>query len=712
MSKPAQKEVSIPLPLRAARLVLVVIHVVCPLMFFTNLTRNPYYTQIALLNVSIALGAILWAVYVYSRSEWVLPRVSFEKPLLIFIVAAGVSTVFSFINHPHLRSGLAFESARVWVFTLINCVVALYLPLLFTTSAAKSTRKISIWSDLIMTLIWGGLWFGYHQMKDPSPAATMFDPYGAFLWVLAIVYGIVRTKNGEILEIFHVVFAVSFIAGAYGVLQYQYAGRDIIWSSVLQPYGGRPVSTFGNPNFLSSYLLLVAPVSLALAIRAEGSQKWGYSLVTFITVLGILVTLTRSTYVGLVTSFVVMGALLFNRSQLKQIGIAILIFIGLVLLFPKTPLLSIQSPLARFTEVFEAIRTGQNYGPWHQRLLIWSSAWDMVQERLFWGKGWGSFELFYPFYQGKYLMTQLFAGWRTHANNAHNILMELWSQLGFIGTGIAIWLGSTVVWGGWKVFKQKEEGASRFLTAALLAGIVGMITDNFFGNVSIFFAVPAFLFWWNVGSLYNESSAPVLVQRPLLGWHRLLLAGFILLNAAGIFYFVKRWMQERYYFQGFKEAKTNLVVPSIKSLEKAYAWFPGDVNSNYELGNSYARHAKTFYDQKLIDQGRKFQEKSIGAYTAALKANPGYDEIYFNLGISYGNLGNTAEAIRNMEIALFINPLLRDAYVSLGNQYVNSGNFAAAHRVMKQAVAVFPGDEILRNNLTYVEQLLSQPKPK
>src|SRR6185295_2180278 len=103
---------------------------------------------------------------------------------------------------------------------------------------------------------------------------------------------------------------------------------------------------------------------------------------------------------------------------------------------------------------------------------------------------------------------------RTHANNAHNILMEMWAQLGSVGVGVSIWLLVTLFTGGWMIFRRKAEGLSRLVTAALLSGMIGMVADNFFGNVSIFFAMPAFLFWWNVGSIYNEEIIPT-ASRPV-----------------------------------------------------------------------------------------------------------------------------------------------------------------------------------------------------
>ena len=70
MARPAKREAvetAEPDAPRAARALLGLIHVVCPLLFFTNLTRNPYFTQIALLNIGIAVCGILWAVDAFRK---------------------------------------------------------------------------------------------------------------------------------------------------------------------------------------------------------------------------------------------------------------------------------------------------------------------------------------------------------------------------------------------------------------------------------------------------------------------------------------------------------------------------------------------------------------------------------------------------------------------------------------------------------------------
>lgn len=682
--------------------VLALTHVVTPLLFFTNLTRNPYYTQIVLLNLAILLAAALWGIECWRSGEWRLPRVTFEWPLAVFLAVAFASTIVSWFSHPELRPGIAFEGSRVWMFTIINSAMAFYLPLLFTRPSSEPAPTLSIWTDIVLAAGWGFLWYHFHALKNPTPSTGLWDTYGGFLWVLAVLYALLRVRRGHTIEFFHVIFAVTLLAGGYGLLQY--SGKDIIWTGVIQPYGGRPVSTFGNPNFLSSYLMLVSPVAFALGLQSRRWQAAGYYAIAAMAVLSVLGTLTRSTYVGLLAAYAAMGLLLYRRENRKA-SVKLLVWAGvfvlLVLVFPTTPVTKVQSPVARFTEIFRAFETGQSYGPWHQRILIWSSAWDMVREKWLLGKGWGCFELFYPFYQGKFLLSPVFAQWRTHANNAHNVLMEIWAQTGIIGTGAALWLLAAMLAGGLWIFRRNAERTSRVLTAALVACLVGMVTDNFFGNVSVFFAVPAFLFWWFMGTLYNESPAPAVMIRPIGKGGRVLLVGLFVFCVASAVYFFSRWKQEIYYFQGFRLSKAGQVVESYKKLEKAYAWFPGEVNSNYEMGNSYARHAKQLADQNRLEESRKFNQKAVEAYQAAVRANPGYDEIYFNLAVTHLQSNDTDAAMKNLRIALLINPLLKEAYGTLANVCLTRDKPEEAIPYLEQAVAAFPNDKDLWNNLGY-----------
>jgi putative inorganic carbon (HCO3(-)) transporter len=227
----------------------------------------------------------------------------------------------------------------------------------------------------------------------------------------------------------------------------QYMGFEPIWPKVLNPFGGRSVSTFGNPNFLSSYLVMVILAAMACFLSAAkgAARKWYYAL-TLIAFAAELCTLTRSSWLGLGAGMVLFGSLLwfFERELVvknkKVIAVSAALFIAIGVFFPQSTVGG-KNPtiIERLTEAARATKEKKNYGSVNQRQLIWSCAASMVLEKPILGKGWGCFELFYPFYQGKFLFLEPFREFRTHANNAHDEILEIWSQTGTLGFGVYLW---------------------------------------------------------------------------------------------------------------------------------------------------------------------------------------------------------------------------------------------------------------------------------
>ena len=118
--------------------------------------------------------------------------------------------------------------------------------------------------------------------------------------------------------------------------------------------------------------------------------------------------------------------------------------LAMALLWPSSSIATGYTPtvVGRLTEFSEMMKRDGSYSPFHQRVLIWTSAWLMGSESPLLGKGAGLFELFYPFYQGTLLHAfTFFHNMRTHANNSHNEILEVFSQTGLVGLGayLAFW---------------------------------------------------------------------------------------------------------------------------------------------------------------------------------------------------------------------------------------------------------------------------------
>ena len=669
----------------AAIVVLFAIHTVCPLLFFTDLTRNPYYTQIVLLNVWVAFVWMAWLWDAAQSGRLFLPRTPLDLPVGAFLGICTLSWALSFFSHPaSFHPAMFAEGARRWLYTALNCLAVFYL-------AVMTDRK---WRH---RLIWTTFWVGT-------------------------------------------------IAAVYGLLQFY--GIEEIWQKSLTPFANRPVSTFGNPNFLSSYLMMLVPlVAVALLTARTGGSAWTSAVMLFLLIAGIIATMTRSTWVGTLAALALLLAAApvreFIRRHRKRIALVAAAVAVAVLFWPRSRLGGYANPWQRVIEIRE-IKTQGTYGPWHQRLLIWSSCWNMMKDHPVFGKGWGLLELFYPYYQGRMLFNPLFRVFRTHANNAHNEVIEIWSQTGFVGMGIYFWLWATLLtYAGLCMRRHSEDDPDRALWIwALACGAVGMFTDNFFGNVSLHFAVPGMLFWWQAGLLVAEGRsdhrppAPAVSEwriwpveddfrRSVLGVVGLLFFGTCVLNFAKEF-------QEIHYFRGFKLAKATVPGATDQAraeLESAWLWFPREVNTDYELANAYARLSQQAAQAGLRQEAAQWRDKAIWAYRESLRSNCGYDEIYFNLAATETQAGwnedgfpdltiNTPRggqvteraadmhgSIYNYSRALAINPLSEEAYNFLGGIYIRDlGKYRdQAEALLTRGTSLFPGKRDLWLNLAYVQ---------
>ncbi|MEW6041423.1 MAG: tetratricopeptide repeat protein, partial [Elusimicrobiota bacterium] len=627
-----------------------------PLVFFTDLTRNPYYFQIFLLNelllifwiiflaISIKTGRLKWS---YSPVD--LPRVFFFGfAIFTWLFALVLKQAYPIpeiieegrkvkgIEVDFLKASMFSEGFKKAVFTIINVLMAYFI----TSSFIKTSLQV--------------------QEREKFFNAT-----------------------------YNLLIFVGFIAAFYAILQYFMV--EFIWAKALNPFGGRPVSTFGNPNFMSSYLLVLFPV---IAVYCFTKTSKYAKLIYFITMavyfMAIVSTMTRSTWIGLFVTAALMFYftlkylyISFLKREMKWVGAVIVMTLVVFVSWPRSE--GGHTPISRVIEIREAQE--RSYGPVHQRFLIWSCAWDMVRDQPLFGRGWGLYELFYPFYQGKYLADELLRRWRTHANNAHNEILEIWSQTGTIGMGFYLWFMLSLFIYALKVSKS-INGEKKLFPLAMISGTLGMFVDNLTGNVSIHFCVPAFLYWWNIGMISNMDESRKENAFRLKGPGKIVFGVMIVV----FLFFMWKWynffMGEVNYFKGFKYSKNNNLPAAVNYLEKAHR-NNREVNSEYELGNTYAR------------LGNK--EKAIWAYYQALCANCGYDEIHFNLATVYTQLLQLEKAINNYSQSLYINPTSQETYLALGNVYLNSIDRyrLSAVKLFERATFFFPVNTDLWNSLGF-----------
>ncbi len=750
---------------------LVISFFVSPLLFFTDLTRNPYYLQITLLNISLLCGGAVLIAAAIRRKAWNFPPNILYGPLAALLIAMALSFARAYFAHAaFFRPSILSEFTRAGMFMVVNCALVFMLTQKVPFDSEPQRKSTYGWMALI--LLWGGLWFLFQDLRAPvagdSLISRFWDPYGGFLWLagVATAWYLVRYFNQE--DFLHLAMAVGAIASCYGILQYFRV--ELIWDKILTPYGNRSVSTFGNPNFISSYVVMLSPFAASYLISArKASHRFFYGFV-FISYLAMLMaSLTRSSWIGEFVAF----AFLFpfpavrrkfsdNKNFLNSFFAAALIllvlwpsqslvpsggfwyissgicflfslgavrrkfcankkfllplFAAVILLFviwrpeplkPSGGFWDLRSAL--FERVSEgspkinsidalslSVRGANVYSSFHQRLLIWTSAWQMGLESPMLGKGWGLFENFYPFYQvGLLLNFDSIRNLRTHANNAHNEILEMFSQTGLVGLGVYVWLFAVLCAAFFRYYRRSGP-EERFWTLPFAAALLGMLADNMF-NVSLHFAVPALLFWWLIGALSKKLSGSreaggISWTRPAAGVAAACL--LLLFCAGGVWCWSAQFMREVHYFRGFKSMRRSDFSGAAAELRKAYDSHGREVNNNYELANAYVRAGDL--------------NSAKWAYGEALKSNAGYDEIYFNMAIVEKRLGEMDSALSHLKVSAFINPLSAATYNVMAEIYVKAGARSAqeAKEIFEPAAKIFPGDSAILNNLGYFYTML------
>ncbi|MHB2025266.1 MAG: tetratricopeptide repeat protein [Elusimicrobiota bacterium] len=686
---------------------LIVCFFVSPLIFFTNLTRNPYITQIVLLNIALlAAGASFLAEAAWAGEiPW--PKTPMNGPLLGLFAAAAASFIIGYFGHAAFyRPAIISQGAAAFLFLGTNVVLPFYLSATVFGQKGREDAAVDLRAWGAFTIIWGSLWFAFPALRGPQAGISdvwgqAWDGYGALIWIAGIAGAAWLCRKNRWTDYLHLALAVGFLASVYGVIQY--FNLEFIWPFALNPYGGRSVSTFGNPNFLSSFNVVLIPIAIALYAQSRGGRRAAYAAAFLSLEAALLCSLTRSSWLG---AGVAVGLLFLSpeirgkiAKEPRPYGFLFGMAIMMMLLWPESSIATGYRPSAmgRIIEFGRALKTHSVYSPLYQRLLIWSSAWLMGKENPLTGQGWGLFELFYPFYQGPILLAfDFLRGLRTHANNAHNEILEYWSQMGILGVGVLFWMWTAFFTASKRHFRSRRS--EDFVFAAGAAGVAGMLTDNLL-NVSLHFAVPAFLFWWIAGLVMASAGLPHSGdrQRILQVNSRpkkiiaVVLASLVLsLN----WYWIRTWNRETHYFAGFKLNRFNQTAAAIDQLEIARSWGPREVNALYELGNALAR------EQRYAD--------AVRAYRQALRANAGYDEIYFNIGaIESSHLGLEKDALRFMRASLFVNPISETAYNTLSSLYLrNPSEYgSAALSLLRRAVLVYPNVPDYWNNLGYLYTL-------
>jgi hypothetical protein len=302
------------------------------------------------------------------------------------------------------------------------------------------------WTDAAATALWVMLGLSAAEAAARRPAINLAWEWGAVGLAYILVRTLPRTRDESAILAAGLV-ATAVAVSAYGLYQVgvEYppmkAHLKANLEAVLLENGltpgtpaaiaymkraldsNEPMATFALTNSLAGFL--VGPLVLCLALGWEGLAKlraFGGALAlatvpTLALLVCLLLTKSRSAYIGLAVGLAVVAARELRRGPARKLGLAILAVAIVVTALVSLGLATGQLDREVLTEGPKSLQFRRQY---------WVGAWGVITEsnRTFWlGHGPGNFG-------GPYLKHKLPEA-SEDIIDPHNLLLEIWATAGF-----------------------------------------------------------------------------------------------------------------------------------------------------------------------------------------------------------------------------------------------------------------------------------------
>ena len=292
---------------------------------------------------------------------------------------------------------------------------------------------------------------------------TIFLVYFAFVLSYYLTVNAIRSKKQLYTLIVSMLFA-GVIVAVYGIYQHIFGfAEGTTWTDteMFEDIKTRVVSTFGNPNVLGEYLLLLIPVCAGYIFsRPKMVNKFVSLAAAGVLSLCMVYTYSRGNWIGLMAAIVLF--FMFYDGRVVWLGVLAMLF---------APLFVPQTVINRLLSIGNTADTSTSY-----RVYIWMGTLAMLKDYWISGIGLGSeaFNTIYPFYS--------YAG--IVAPHSHNLYLQIITENGIMGLVSFLWLIfvyykmciSTVI----RPYKDKMLKATAI---GLAAGMFGYLLQGMFDNV-------------------------------------------------------------------------------------------------------------------------------------------------------------------------------------------------------------------------------------
>ncbi|MBU1783455.1 O-antigen ligase family protein, partial [Patescibacteria group bacterium] len=488
----------------------------------------------------------------------------------------------------------------------------------------------------------------------------------------------------------------SFFVSIYGIAQ-KFGFDFISWTEPAW-LTGRVTSSFGQPNYLASYLLLVIPLTLYLICRNAPRRVFAiffWCLILISQLLCLFFTYSRGGLIGLIVGLIITVLIvkqnIFKKINFKQIIIAFLLFIIFV---------SIGLVCYYKIDFFrERVRSSFDFqsGSGAIRIKFWKASLSAIKEKPFFGYGLDNQgEVLVKYYQKDWA---IYSRVNDYPDRAHNLILDILLTSGIVGLIFYLsWLFVIFKIG----IKNIKENKSKFLTIALLASIICYFISLMFNFEIVTTAVYLWLFFAliiiinNQAEIIDKPESLIIAKRGILfRIFKVFLAIILVIVVAGlIFWRINKdikYLIADHYLQQIRQAFFS------KNYFETYVLFGYlqelDVKVNYYdlyYGDMLVNNFGNFDTVTLTRIGKKILEKLV----KNLKSNN--FETFFIKGKIYTTIADDKDqqyfvlAEENLKQALKTSPEMPKIYQALANLYLKKKDYKLAKDYFNQALNCLP----------------------
>ena len=544
------------------------VFLITPLFFFWGNSELFEFNKMLVVYVAATLIGALWLIQAFLTRKIVWKNHVFITLLLSFLGSQGISTLFSI----HWRTS--------WL-------------------GYYSRLNGGFFSTLAYVVLALGLWNLLPKKKI----------YAIFLTnVLALL----------LVSLYALPEHFGFSPSCYLLRQTFDTG---CWKQDVQ---ARVFGTFGQPNWLASYIIGALPLVFFLRSRYEKKLRWIWSTVAGLSITVLWFTHSRSGIMALLGMILVFGFLLaVNKIRvIKKIANHRLFLLSLFTSAIVLVVLSSSLLHQRTMRQLNNLDLSQGTDSFSIRTLVWQGAFFVWQRYPLTGSGPATFA--YSFYQDRPALHNLVSEWDFLYNKVHNEFLNYLAETGILGFSTYLaWLLITC----WLLWKKGQQYASVFNSSWMVfLSLIGISIVHFFGFSIV--ATNLLLFTLPVIALRDTEIVETKIKNKLSWWQHLL---SVIVALAAIYVMIsitKVWQADRWYKKSEEQQKESRYTEAAQSLQKAIKLAPNEALYYDEFANIYSVLSFQYNVLKQDQFSKELATAAIQSSNKALLLNPRHLNFY------------------------------------------------------------------------------------